>query len=88
MRTLSALAAGCALLFLTSGTSAEEFTFDSNGVEIYYQVEGSGEPVVLLHGYVVNGNMSWRMSGVIDHLSDKYRVIVVGARYVHYALTV
>jgi hypothetical protein len=80
MRILFTLAAGWALLFLTPDAHAEEFTFDSNGVEIFYQVEGSGEPVVLIHGYTVTGNISWRMSGVIPHLSDKYQVIVPDVR--------
>ena len=80
MRNLITLAAGCVLLFLTPGAHAEEFTFDSNGVEIYYQVEGSGEPVVLIHGYIVNGDISWRGSGVVKLLSEKYRVIVPDVR--------
>ena len=80
MRNLFTLAAGWALLFLTPGAHTEEFTFDSNGVEIYYQVEGSGEPVLLIHGYVVNGDISWRRSGVVKLLSEKYRVIVPDVR--------
>ncbi len=80
MRNLSTLAAGWALLFLTPSAHTEEFTFDSNGVEIYYQVEGSGEPVVLIHGYTINGNLNWRTPGTIKLLSEKYRVIVPDVR--------
>lgn len=36
-------------------------TFDSNGVPIAYQVEGEGEPVLLTHGFALNGTIQWSM---------------------------
>lgn len=32
---------------------------DTTGVELYYEDQGSGAPVVLIHGYLLNGR-SWR----------------------------
>jgi pimeloyl-ACP methyl ester carboxylesterase len=47
---------------------------DVNGIKIYHEVYGEGEPVVLLHG----GLMTTReMSPLIQALSDKRRVIAV-----------
>jgi pimeloyl-ACP methyl ester carboxylesterase len=42
--------------------------FDSAGVSIHYEVEGSGRPVVLLHGLSSSIQQNWRRPGVIDAL--------------------
>ena len=47
-------------------------TFETNGARIYYEVEGSGEPVVLIHAGVANLRM-WDEQ--VPVLSDSYRVI-------------
>jgi len=39
---------------------------------ITYRERGSGEPIVFVHGVLVNGDL-WR--GVVDQLSDRYRCI-------------
>jgi len=49
--------------------------FDSDGVRIHYTDQGQGEPVILLHGYAMNIDISWRNNGVIDALAENYRVI-------------
>jgi pimeloyl-ACP methyl ester carboxylesterase len=54
---------------------------DSNGVKIYYEVEGNadGPPLVLQHG--LTGYLeSWRERGYTKVLGGDYRLILVDAR--------
>ncbi len=50
----------------------ENGTLETNGARIYYEVEGSGEPVVLIHAGVANLRM-WDEQ--VKALRDAYRVI-------------
>jgi hypothetical protein len=34
-------------------------TFDSNGIKIAYFVQGEGEPVVLIHGWLSSAGINW-----------------------------
>lgn len=43
---------------------------------IHYSVEGSGPPVILLHGLLSNAK-SWKRWGFVDALADRYRVACV-----------
>ncbi len=54
--------------------------FDSDGVRIRYTDEGAGPPVVLIHGFIANGDLNWRMPGVIRLLAKDYRVITLDNR--------
>jgi pimeloyl-ACP methyl ester carboxylesterase len=47
-----------------------------DGVRLHYIERGSGEPLVLIHG---NGTLiqDFTISGVVDRLSERYRVIVI-----------
>lgn len=54
--------------------------FDSNGVKIYYTVEGKGEPVILIHGIGANADLNWRRPGVVCDLADEYEVITMDLR--------
>jgi len=54
--------------------------FVSDGVPIHYTDEGKGEPVVLLHGFVMNADLNWRNYGIIQALSRKYRVLAMDLR--------
>jgi pimeloyl-ACP methyl ester carboxylesterase len=47
-------------------------TIDRNGVEIYYESEGSGPPMLLSHGYGATCRM-W--DGQVAALADRHRVI-------------
>ena len=54
--------------------------FDADGVRIFYREEGSGTPVVLVHGYGVNADLNWRHPGVVRALRPHYRVITMDVR--------
>ena len=46
-----------------------------NGLKMYYEVHGSGEPVVLLHGGFMTITSNW--AGWIDELSKTRKVIAI-----------
>jgi pimeloyl-ACP methyl ester carboxylesterase len=50
----------------------ESGTLETNGARIYYEVDGSGDPVVLIHAGVANLRM-WDEQ--VAALGDRYRVI-------------
>jgi pimeloyl-ACP methyl ester carboxylesterase len=51
-----------------------------DGTKIAYQVKGSGEPVLLVHGFITNGE-SWKRSALYnDLLSAGYKVIILDQR--------
>ena len=54
--------------------------FDSDGIRIHYTDEGSGEPVVLIHGFTLDIDTQWRMPGMIDALGPEFRVIGIDQR--------
>jgi non-heme chloroperoxidase len=58
--------------FVTVGTE------NSNAIEIYYEDHGSGAPVVLIHGYPLNGHSWERQERAL--LSAGYRVIAYDRR--------
>ena len=61
-------------------TQAQSKFFDSAGVRIHYNDQGSGAPVVLLHGYAMNVANTAR-TGLAERLVDAgYRVLAVDAR--------
>jgi pimeloyl-ACP methyl ester carboxylesterase len=51
--------------------------FSSNGVTIYYEIYGQGQPLLLLHG---NGGSIASRANVIGALSKKYKVIAIDSR--------
>ena len=56
-------------------------TFSSNGIEIAYLDEGSGEPVLLIHGFASNIAANWIDTGWIKTLTDAgYRAIAYDNR--------
>ncbi|MCZ6815927.1 MAG: alpha/beta fold hydrolase [Planctomycetota bacterium] len=48
-----------------------------NGCEMYYEVHGSGEPVLLVHGFPLSGRM-WEP--VVDGLAGTHRLIIPDLR--------
>lgn len=58
--------------YITVGTE------NSTDIELYYEDQGSGQPVVLIHGYPLNGH-SWEKQ-TRELLADGYRVITYDRR--------
>jgi four helix bundle protein len=65
------------LLFVLGLVHAEDFTFDSAGVKLHYTVEGTGEPVILIHGYAASAVANFGAPGITKGLASSYRVIVL-----------
>ena len=63
----------------TTGLSAQQSPTTGyapvNGLRMYYEVHGNGEPVVLLHGAFMTIPLNW--TGWIDELSKTRKVIAV-----------
>jgi pimeloyl-ACP methyl ester carboxylesterase len=76
---LSGLLLVCRLLFAQADSSAGYYTsFD--GTKIWYEMKGTGEPVVLVHGFIVNGE-SWKRTGLYnDLIKEGYQVITFDMR--------
>ena len=54
--------------------------YAKNGdVRIYYEVEGEGPPLVMLHG-LTSSLEGWKESGYVDALKDDYQIILMDAR--------
>jgi len=68
------------ILCVVSAVAAEDRFFDSNGVKIRYTDQGSGQPVILIHGYSVNLEHEWVDTGVLPKLAQNYRVIAIDVR--------
>lgn len=51
-----------------------------DGINIYYEVSGKGDPVVLVHGFIVDGE-SWKETALYQDLLDAgYQVITMDMR--------
>ena len=48
-----------------------------DGVGLFYEESGSGEPIIFQHGYT-GAHESW--DGVIERINDRYRCIAIDAR--------
>lgn len=54
--------------------------FEHNGTRLFYSDAGDGEPVILLHGFGVNGDLNWRLTGIMPRLRKEFRVILLDQR--------
>ncbi len=64
-------------LLLTPGPETSGQTASINGVAIYYEIYGQGEPLILLHGGLANGDY-W--ANQIPAFATSYQVIVMDSR--------
>jgi pimeloyl-ACP methyl ester carboxylesterase len=55
-------------------------TFDANGVKVSYLVQGKGEPVVLIHGWLSSAGVNWALPGTSALLAKDYQVIALDVR--------
>jgi pimeloyl-ACP methyl ester carboxylesterase len=55
-------------------------SFDSNGVKIVYFVQGKGEPVILIHGWLSSAGINWSLPGTSDLLAKDFQVIGLDMR--------
>src|SRR5258708_3625144 len=51
--------------------------FDAKGVKIHYLIEGTGEPVVLIHGLDSSARINWQAPRTIDALAKDHQVIAL-----------
>jgi pimeloyl-ACP methyl ester carboxylesterase len=51
----------------------------NQGIRIYYEIEGSGPPLVLQHG-LTDSLRGWYEYGFVDFLKHHYRLIMIDAR--------
>jgi pimeloyl-ACP methyl ester carboxylesterase len=55
--------------------------FNSAGVEIAFQAEGQGQPILLIHGFASNWRVNWQATGWVKFLVEAgYRVIAIDNR--------
>lgn len=90
MKKISKLAIAFLFTFLSSSQSIfsqNQYRTDTgayfksfDGTNIYYEVRGNGEPVLLIHGFIVNGQ-SWKRTELYKNLLDQgYKVIILDQR--------
>jgi pimeloyl-ACP methyl ester carboxylesterase len=53
---------------------------ETGGIRIHYEVAGTGEPVLLLHGFAADIQTQWAMPGILGALARKYQVVAFDAR--------
>ena len=54
-------------------------TTDNNGISIYYEVIGSGRPLVLQHGFTMS-TRRWHIDNYVAALEPHYQLILIDAR--------
>ena len=59
--------------------AVEDGSFNSDGVQIHYTVQGKGAAVVLIHGFA-GSMLEWKACGIGNLLSHDYKVIALDAR--------
>jgi pimeloyl-ACP methyl ester carboxylesterase len=52
-------------------------SFDAKGVKLRYIVQGTGEPVVLIHGLYASAQINWQLPGIVSALAKDHQVIAL-----------
>jgi len=56
-------------------------SFESESLEIFYQMDGEGDPVLLIHGFASNSDVNWIATGWVKTLADAgYKAITMDNR--------
>jgi pimeloyl-ACP methyl ester carboxylesterase len=78
MKRAASVAVVCLLLSVTASSQYKDRFFDSAGVKIRYIVAGSGEPVILIHGFTADAELNW--GPVVKDLARDHLVIAMDCR--------
>ncbi len=54
--------------------------FDSDGVQIHYEIEGQGPEVILIHGFAGSAQGNYVLPGIVRYLRNKNSVIMMDCR--------
>ncbi|QJW88448.1 alpha/beta hydrolase [Spirosoma taeanense] len=80
MRSFYLIACLLISLLTNAQTNREPLFTSFDGTKIHYDVIGEGKPVVLLHGFITNGE-SWKRAPVWQALADAgFRVVTLDLR--------
>ena len=80
LRRLICLVAFCIGVPLVAPAGEDQY-FDSNGVKIHFVVEGQGEPVIVVHGFMASiALMEQQLPGVLWKMSQDYQVVALDNR--------
>jgi non-heme chloroperoxidase len=60
-----------------AGEKLTGHTLNAKGVKVWYYVQGKGEPVVLIHGWLSTAGLNWLLPGISDLLAEDYQVIAL-----------
>ncbi len=53
---------------------------NNNGIKIYYEIEGKGPSVIMIHGFASNLEQNWKQTNWVKNLKDNYRLILLDCR--------
>lgn len=74
------LCCGTFSVFAQSNEALGNYFNSFDGTRIYYEVKGSGKPILLIHGFIVNSE-SWKRTALYqDLLNNGYQVIIMDLR--------
>ncbi|MFX1456853.1 MAG: alpha/beta fold hydrolase [Promethearchaeota archaeon] len=54
--------------------------FNNDGIKIYYEVEGEGPPVIMIHGFASSLEGNWKQKNWVEVLKDNYKLILLDCR--------
>ena len=52
-------------------------SFNSSGAKIHFEDQGSGDPVILVHGFASRAEHNWGITGWYKTLTPHYRVMAL-----------
>src|SRR5829696_9107098 len=79
LRAAALLLAAVSLAAAQSAAPPDQF-FDSNGVQVRYVEQGTGTPVVMLHGYTGTLDRHFIANGVFANVAKDHRAIAMDLR--------